>query len=158
MCSKPSPIHEAKPRQSVSSPLLSLDAFEDGLDRYGADFSCWPGDLRAEAERLAAHSSAAKAALADAVLVDDFLASRSEAGSQSDLVDRIMARQRALAPAGVPNRHAGLRHRWPSVLGPTLLCVACVLFGAAAGFMIVPTASTYDVSGVLLLTSDTFYM
>lgn len=137
---------------------MSLEAFEDGLDRYGADLARWPEALRPPAERLLAESSPARAAWHDAGLIDDFLASRSEAGSQPDLVDKILARQRALAPAEAPAIHAGFRRKWPNSLGPALLCAAFVLFGAAAGFMVMPAASSYDVSGVLLLTSDTFYM
>jgi ferric-dicitrate binding protein FerR (iron transport regulator) len=39
---------------------MTLEEFEDALDRYGADLAGWPEALRAEAERLVASSPEAE--------------------------------------------------------------------------------------------------
>jgi hypothetical protein len=159
MCSKPSPIHEAKPQASASSPLMSLDAFEDCLDRHGADLAHWPADLAAAGKRLMAENPLARASWHDAGLLDDFLTTRSEASAQPDLVEKILARQQAL-PMDVIAAHP-LRSRWQAMTansGPAMLCAAFALFGVAAGIFAHPGAISYDVSSIYLICTDVFYI
>jgi anti-sigma factor RsiW len=53
---------------------MTRQEFDDGLARYGADFSRWPAALRDAAERLVAEDAAAARELAEARRLDALLA------------------------------------------------------------------------------------
>ena len=66
--------------------VMDTRAFEEGLDRYGADLGRWPNDLRAAARDLLGRSAEAEAALAAMAEVEAFLqTSPLETGSPADL-------------------------------------------------------------------------
>lgn len=153
MCSKPSPIHEASPHLP-----LSLDAFEESLDRYGADLARWPAGQRAAAEQLLAHSAVAKATWDDARMVDSFLETRTASGQQSDLVERVLAAQRAHDAAQAAAGFMPRRVTRPGLLQAALLCGVFLLCGATAGIFLAPDPVDYDVSGIFLFSSDLFYI
>lgn len=158
MCSKPSPIHEASPH-----PSLSLAEFEAGLDRYGADLSRWPQELRSAGEALLAHpdeakAETAKAAWHDARLVDEFLLSRADTSPPGELVERVMAAQRAHDIAHPDEAISPIRLSWPRMLQAALLCGVVLVFGAAAGHLAASGDAKVDASGIFLVSSDQFYI
>ena len=54
--------------------MISLQTFEDHLDRWGGALASWPAEARGEAERLLAGSAAARALHAEMVEVEAALA------------------------------------------------------------------------------------
>jgi hypothetical protein len=80
-----------------SVPKLTLVAFEQLLDVYGADRTRWPLSARADAAQLLAVDAQARCLLAEAVALEDVLwrglAAQGEFndGRHRELTDRIMA-------------------------------------------------------------------
>nr|WP_298689740.1 hypothetical protein [uncultured Dongia sp.] len=154
MCSKPFPTHEALPQE-----VTTLQEFEQDLDRLGGDLSRWPADKSHNAQKLLAGSPAARAALADAQLVDDFLASRPSMPSDNALAERIFALQRAAdAEALSLPSSVGGRLAWSFGLRQAALYVAVGAIGLASGWLAMPAQPVYDVSGIFMLCADIFYL
>lgn len=80
---------------------LTVAAFQDLIDAFGANADRWPAGRRSCAEALLAESPAARVALAEALALDAVLDATpaSSAPSSVDLVDRIVARAAALGEA-----------------------------------------------------------
>lgn len=153
MCSKPSPTHEVLPHD-----IATLHEFEQDLDRLGGDLSRWPADKSRDAEKLLTGSQAARAALADAQLVDEFLAARPSTCSDNGLAERIFARQRAVDTAEAsPPTWLGGRAGWPFGRQAALYGAVGVL-GLVFGWLAMPVQTVYDVSGVFMLCADVFYL
>lgn len=154
MCSKPSPTHEG-----TSHDIATLEEFEVDLDRFGGDLSHWAAENRRRAEQLLAVSPAARELLADAQLVDEFLAARPSAPSDNGLAERIFARQRAvdLATASIKVQGRGASV-WTLGLRQVALYVAVGIVGLASGWLVMPAQTVYDVSGVFMLCTDVFYL
>jgi len=154
MCSKPSPTHEALPHD-----IATLQEFEQDLDRLGGDLHRWPVAKSRCAEKLLAGSPAARAALADAQLVDEFLAARPSTPSDNALAERIFARQHAMdAAEASPPTWVSVRAAQPFSLRQAALCGAVGVLGLASGWLTMPVQTGYDVSGVFMLCTDAFYL
>ncbi|WP_374385074.1 hypothetical protein [Dongia sp.] len=132
--------------------------FEAGLDRYGADLSRWPPEIRAAGEALFVQSAEAKAAWHDARLVDEFLLSRADTSPPGELVERVMAAQRAHDSAHPEEAISPLRMPWPRVLQAALLCCIVLLIGVVAGDLAASKPADFDASGIFLVSSDQFYI
>jgi hypothetical protein len=73
----------------VTDTLLSIEGFQDLLDRLGGDLSAWPAPQQASANALLAISPDAQTMLAAARRLDADL--RAQPKAPAGLVDRIMA-------------------------------------------------------------------
>lgn len=73
----------------MSEQQLSIEAFQELLDRYGGNLACWPAAVSEAAETLLARSPDARKRLEDARRLDTALGSRTHA--PAGLVDRIIA-------------------------------------------------------------------
>lgn len=82
----------------MNAPLMSVEAFQDGLDQYGEDLAAWPGKERARAKDLLAASEAARAVLAEACAQADALRA-SPPKAPAGLVDRILNAAGVAPPA-----------------------------------------------------------
>lgn len=154
MCSKPSPTHEGPTHETAT-----LDEFEADLDQFGGDLGHWPSERRLRAEQLMAVSPAAREALADARLVDEFLAARPSAPSDNGLAERIFARQRAVDAATASTEvQGGAASVWTFGLRQVALYAAVGIVGLASGWLVMPAQTVYDVSGVFMLCTDVFYL
>lgn len=150
MCSMPSPTHEPGARNDV--PLEWLSGFDDDLSRYGPAIATWPAESRQRAERVLAVSPAARDDLADADLVEEFLAQRGMHESTGDLAGRIIAAQQLLVPA-LPYRRSQA-----FVMLQAAFIVAIAAVGLVSGRWFMEAPADYDVSGIFMICAEAFYL
>lgn len=70
--------------------LLTHDAFEEALDRYGHHLEDWPAHLRPRAESLLATSDRAQRMMAEAKFIADALSEPVQVRANPDLIGRIL--------------------------------------------------------------------
>lgn len=150
MCSMPSPTHDPGARDNIPSEWLS--AFDEDLNRYGPVVATWPSESRERAEKILAASQAARADLADAALVEEFLGQRQANDSGRDLAARIIAAQQSLAPAMPSPRPQAF------VTLQAAFVIAIAAVGLISGRWIMQGQSDYDVSGIFMICTDAFYL
>lgn len=73
----------------MTASALSLEGFQDLIDRFGGDLSTWPATDRTAADMLLSHSAEAQSLLATAQGLDAGLAATPKA--PAGLADRIVA-------------------------------------------------------------------
>lgn len=114
---------------------MKTPRFYQLLATYGADFSRWSAQERAEARILAERDVGCREAVADAARLDALLAEDAaevfepgeEAATAARLRHHVML---AIKPRSVPHRPARAPSRWRDLFGPYGLAGACA--GTAA--------------------------
>ena len=114
---------------------MTLDEFENSLDRWGSNLAAWPEPARSEGTSLLRESEAARRELAHAQNIDDLLAAthRAPASVRQEIVDRVAAND-------VWQR---LAEWFANTLWKPALAAACTL---ALGFAIGFSSSAVDVT------------
>lgn len=151
-----------------------LDAFEQVLDRFGADRTRWPAPVRRDFAGLIATEPGAKARLREAEALDRLLdlAPQPPVDTRA-LTDRIMAAALAEAPQPQPQariasaksqrRTSAVIAQWPAAAALAASLVLGAIFGMAGLFdttvgPLVADASydtEYDSGRIALGSSDT---
>lgn len=118
---------------------MTRQDFDDGLLRYGADFSRWPAALRDAAERLVAEDEAAVRKLAEARRLDALLAETMRPVT----VDPALA-ARILGGVGGRARNGNglqLRPTGRLIALTAAAMVVAVMIGFTAGYVVQPDES-----------------
>jgi hypothetical protein len=91
------------PTSRSTPPKLTVTAFEQLLDIYGADRTRWPISERADAVALLATAPLARRLLAEAAAFDETLSRGMAASGQSDAVQQAALSERIMAAStGLP--------------------------------------------------------
>ncbi|MBW2525156.1 MAG: hypothetical protein JRI23_13315 [Deltaproteobacteria bacterium] len=119
---------------------VDIERFQEILDAYGADSSAWPDDERQAAEAFAEEDAAGRAALAEAVALDELL------GAAPSIQPSAALRRRVLEAAPEPRRSwLEVLDRWTVSLWPfTPRWQPAAALAAAAALGVVIGASSPD--------------
>ena len=120
--------------------MLSLQDFEDFLDRWGDDVASWPQPARRDAQALLAHDPRAGTLLAEARRIRELLAAQPAPRARPELAARILAAAAASphSPPQIaepdPSRLVGLVLWLPRFwLRPVLVLPLCFALGLLVG-------------------------
>lgn len=134
--------------------MMTLEQFEDCLDRYGSEVSRWPDGNALAAEALLEQSDSARLMLEDALLLDDtldaFEIAPPSAAFEASLLDL------APKPQQAKRGHGGVMS-WFSLRGFTMAAagLACAAFGFIVSLQSMNTIQTEAEADAFVMASAT---
>lgn len=133
-------------------PSMTVEQFQDALDRFGSDLGDWPPDLAGRADTLLRASPEARRLRSEMAEVEALLACEPAPPAPSGLAARICAAAAAAAAPERPRPRPSLRDGLRWLLRPGLLWPAVLGGGLAAGMVMVPAPMpTVDIGTMFVI-------